>query len=89
MLGGKEYFLDGTEKYIPFGEYAWRIQGKEVLIGKGEKYEVKKVPLQDRDKNKLRTQTSFQLKDNILKGHVKVTPVSYTHLDVYKRQMVT
>ncbi len=73
MLGGKEYFLDGTEKYIAFGEYAWRIQGKEVLIGKGEKYEVKKVPLQDRDKNKLLTQTSFQLKDNILKGHVKVT----------------
>ncbi|MBN8689089.1 MAG: transglutaminase domain-containing protein [Chitinophagales bacterium] len=73
VLGGKEYFLDGTEKYIPFGEYAWRIQGKEVLIGKGEKHEVKKVPLQDKDKNKLLTQTSFQLKDNVLKGHVKVT----------------
>lgn len=73
MLGGKEYFLDGTEKYIPFGEYAWRIQGKEVLIGKGEKYEVKKVPLQDKEKNKILTQTSFQLKDNVLKGHVKAT----------------
>ena len=35
IIGGKEYFLDGTEKYIPFGDYAWRIQGKEVLIGKG------------------------------------------------------
>lgn len=73
ILGGKEYFLDGTEKYVPFGEYAWRIQGKEVLIGKGEKYEVKKVPVQDKEKNKLLTQTSFQLKDNLLKGHVKVT----------------
>ncbi len=72
-LGGKEYFLDGTEKYIPFGEYAWRIQGKEVLIGKGEKYEVKKVPVLDKDKNKILTQTSFQLKDSMLKGHVKVT----------------
>ena len=73
ILGGKEYFLDGTEKYVPFGEYAWRIQGKEVLIGKGDKYEVKKVPVQDKEKNKLLTQTSFQLKDNLLKGHVKVT----------------
>lgn len=73
FLGGKEYYLDGTEKYIPFGEYAWRIQGKEVLIGKGDKYEVKKVPVQDKEKNKLLTQTSFQLKDNVLKGHVKVT----------------
>ncbi|MBK8953231.1 MAG: transglutaminase domain-containing protein [Chitinophagaceae bacterium] len=73
VIGGKEYFLDGTEKYIPFGDYAWRIQGKEVLIGKGDKYDVKKVPLQEIDKSKVLTQTSFQLKDNVLKGHVKVT----------------
>ncbi len=73
IIGGKEYFLDATEKYVPFGDYAWRIQGKEVLIGKGDKYDVKKVPLQEIDKSKILTQTSFQLKDNILKGHVKVT----------------
>ena len=73
VLGGKEYYLDGTEKYIPFGDYAWRIQGKEVLIGKGEKYDIKKVPLMDIEKSKVLTQTSFQLKDNLLKGHVKVT----------------
>lgn len=73
IIGGKEYFLDATEKYVPFGDYAWRIQGKEVLIGKGDKYDVKKVPLQEIDKSKILTQTSFQLKDNVLKGHVKVT----------------
>jgi len=73
IIGGKEYFLDGTEKYIPFGDYAWRIQGKEVLIGKGDKYDVKKVPVLDKEKNKILTQTTFQLKDNVLKGHVKVT----------------
>ncbi len=73
ILGGKEYFLDGTEKYIPFGEYAWRIQGKEVLIGKGDKYEVKKVPLTEPEKSRILTQTSFQLQDKVLKGHVKVT----------------
>lgn len=73
ILNGKEYFLDGTEKYIPFGDYAWRIQGKEVLIGKGDKYDVKKVPLMDIDKSKILTQTTFRLTDNVLKGHVKVT----------------
>lgn len=73
VIGGKEYYLDGTEKYIPFGDYAWRIQGKEVLIGKGEQYEVKKVPLMDIEKSRILTQTSFQLKDNVLKGHVKAT----------------
>ncbi|MEO7923380.1 MAG: transglutaminase-like domain-containing protein [Chitinophagaceae bacterium] len=73
ILGGKEYYLDGTEKYIPFGDYAWRIQGKEVLIGKGNSYDVKKVPLMDKDKSKILTQTSFRLQDNVLKGHVKAT----------------
>jgi transglutaminase-like putative cysteine protease len=73
IIGGKEYYLDGTEKYIPFGDYAWRIQGKEVLIGKGDKYDVKKVPVLDKDKSKVFTQTNFQLKDNLLTGHVKVT----------------
>ena len=73
VLGGKEYFLDGTEKYIPFGEYAWRIQGKEVLIGKGDSYVVKKVPLQDKEKSKILTQTTFRLENNVLKGHVKAT----------------
>jgi transglutaminase-like putative cysteine protease len=28
IIAGKEYFLDGTEKYIPFGDYAWRIQAR-------------------------------------------------------------
>ena len=73
VLGGKEYFLDGTEKFVPFGEYAWRIQGKEVLIGKGAQYDVKKVPLADKENNKVFTKTSFELKDNVLKGHVTVT----------------
>lgn len=73
VIGGKEYYLDGTEKYVPFGEYAWRIQGKEVLIGKGDKYEVKKIPVADKEKNKILTQTTFQLKDNVLIGHVKAT----------------
>lgn len=73
ILDGKEYYLDGTEKYIPFGDYAWRIQGKEVLIGKGTTYEVKKVPVMDIDKSKILTQTTFRLENNLLKGHVKAT----------------
>ncbi|MES2850546.1 MAG: transglutaminase domain-containing protein [Bacteroidota bacterium] len=72
-LGGKSYFLDATEKYVPFGEYAYRIQGKEALIEKGESYEVIKVPVADKSQNKILTQASFVLQDNILKGHLKIT----------------
>jgi transglutaminase-like putative cysteine protease len=73
IVDGKEFFLDGTEKFIPMGEYAFRIQGKEILIGKGEKYEVKKIPVTEKEQNKVITKTTFELKDNLLKGHVKVT----------------
>ena len=72
-LGGKTYFLDATEKYVPIGEYAYRIQGKEALIGKGEGHEVLKVPVADMSQNKILTQASFNLNDNLLKGHLKLT----------------
>lgn len=72
-LAGKTYFLDATEKYVPIGEYAYRIQGKEALIGKGEGHEVQKVPVADMSQNKIFTQASFSLIDNILKGHLKLT----------------
>jgi hypothetical protein len=41
---GKTYFLDATETYIGFNEYAERIQGRQVLIEDGEKYILTKVP---------------------------------------------
>ncbi len=72
-LGGKAYFLDGTEKYAPFGEYAYRIQNKEALIEKGDNYEVIKVPVTDKAQNRILTQASFVLQENILKGHLKIT----------------
>lgn len=44
---GKKYFLDGTEKYNSFGQYAERIQGKDVLIENGDDFIVEKVPVAD------------------------------------------
>jgi transglutaminase-like putative cysteine protease len=72
-IGGKPVFLDATEKYNPMGEYAYRIQGKEVLVGKDEQHEIIKVPVAAPGQNKILTQASFALNDNVLKGHLKVT----------------
>ena len=73
FIGGKYYFLDATEKYVPMGEYAYRIQGKEALVGKGNEHQIIKVPVADINQNKILTQASFTLNDNILKGHLKIT----------------
>lgn len=68
---GKKYFLDGTEKFNSFGEYAERIQGKEVLIEDGDKYIVGKVPVAEASKNKETYTTTFTIKDEMLNGKVK------------------
>lgn len=70
---GKEYFLDGTEKYAPFGENAFRIQGKSALIEKGETFDEKKVPLGNATDNKIKTTASLVLSEGSLKGHAKIT----------------
>jgi len=91
FVGGKNYFLDATEKYVPLGEYAYRIQGKEAMVGKGDQHQVIKVPVADKANNKILTQASFVLNDNILKGHLKVTFTGEerTHFHQYYQDLPT
>ncbi len=72
-FNGKEYFLDATEKYAPFGENAFRIQGKEAMIAKGDQFEIKEVPLTTGSEHKVQTRADFSLSDNVLTGAVKIT----------------
>jgi hypothetical protein len=70
---GREYFLDATEKYAPFGENAYRIQGKEAMIAKGDKFEIKEVPLTTGKDHKLSTRADLTLLNDKVSGKVKVT----------------
>lgn len=65
---GKRYFLDGTEKYNSFGEYAERIQNKEVMIEDGEKYIIDKVPNGTSEVNKETFKASLSVENDKLKG---------------------
>ncbi|MFN8251650.1 MAG: transglutaminase domain-containing protein [Ferruginibacter sp.] len=68
----KTYFLDGTEKYVPFGQNAFRIQGKEVMVAEGDKFNIIPVPVTTAEDNKLYTKADFVLENETLKGKVKV-----------------
>lgn len=68
---GKKYFLDGTEKYNSFGDYAERIQGKEVMIEDGDKYIIAKVPVTPAASNKESYNINFSIDGEILKGKVQ------------------
>lgn len=72
FFGGSVFFLDATESFAPFGENAYRIQGKEVLIEKGDKYEIQKVPEMNADASQIFTKADFILNDSKLTGNVRV-----------------
>ncbi len=65
---GKKYFLDGTEKYNSFGEYAERIQNKEVMIEDGDKFIIDKIPLGTSDSNKESFKANLTIENEKLKG---------------------
>lgn len=67
---GKRYFLDGTEKYNSFGEYADRIQGKEVLIEDGDKFIIDKIPSQNATYNLEKITIDYSIDGETLVGHI-------------------
>jgi transglutaminase-like putative cysteine protease len=83
-LKGKEYFLDATEKYVPLGENAYRIQGKSALIEKGESFDEKKVPMTTGADHKIKTQATLSLNGELLKGRVKITMTGNERTDFHQ-----
>lgn len=81
---GREYFLDATEKYVAFGENAFRIQGKEALIAKGDKYDVKEVPLTTGKEHKVSTRADLALSNETLSGKVKVVLTGNERTDFHQ-----
>ncbi len=80
FINGKPYYLDATESYVPFGEYAERIQGREVMIEDGNKFMLKKVPVHDAKHNLKTYEKIMKVEGENLTGHVK---------EVYKGQSRT
>ncbi|OJW54734.1 MAG: hypothetical protein BGO55_15285 [Sphingobacteriales bacterium 50-39] len=67
---GKIYFLDATESYIGFGQYAQRIQGRQVLIENGDSYLLQRVPVTGCEQNEVHSKYDLQLNGSTLSGQV-------------------
>ena len=61
---GKTIFLDATEKYNAFGEYADRIQGKQVMIENGEDFILKAIPSAKAEANKEKFNYNLTISNN-------------------------
>lgn len=68
IVNGKKYFLDGTEEYIALGDYAQRIQGKQVLIEDGKNHILDKIPEFAAERNKEIVTNKVTVADNQLSG---------------------
>ena len=64
---GDYIFLDGTEKFNKYGEYASRIQSKQALIQDGDSYTILEVPTTYTQNTDL-THYNFEISDNTLIG---------------------
>jgi hypothetical protein len=68
---GKTYFLDATETYIGFNEYAERIQGRQVLVEDGEKYLLTNIPTTTWQQNLDREKRALTIKGTELNGNAE------------------
>ncbi|MBI1221372.1 MAG: hypothetical protein GC180_02110 [Bacteroidetes bacterium] len=83
-LNGKRYFLDATEDLIGFGDYAHRIQGREVLIEDGASYILDSVPDLPAERNAVNIYADMHLDGAVLKGKVKESHKGESHTRIMR-----
>ncbi|GAL84830.1 hypothetical protein MYP_2058 [Sporocytophaga myxococcoides] len=71
LLDGKKYFLDATEKYLPLGIVADRIQGRQILIEDGENYILEKIPEGSKENEMELRQVRLSMESGMLVGSYK------------------
>jgi len=57
-------YLDATEKNNSYGNYADRIQGKEIMIEDGNSYLIRQIPIEPIDKYLQNTEVHYRLNDS-------------------------
>lgn len=70
---GKKMYLDGTEKFNSLGDYAERIQNKEVMIEDGDKCIIEKIPGGTADANKEFFKARLSIENEKLMGSCNKT----------------
>lgn len=83
ILDGKKIYLDATEKYSDLNTYAYRIEGKEVLIEDGEDYMIETIPVSDLEQNTESYNYKFSLDDNTLVGEGKMSVAGNRKTHIY------
>ena len=79
FLNNKRYYLDATEKYIGFNDYAERIQGRTAMIENGDSYYLDTIPVLQNTRNLNSLQFDLTMNNNAFKGTCKQTYHGESH----------
>ncbi|MBL4658298.1 MAG: transglutaminase domain-containing protein [Flavobacteriales bacterium] len=85
ILNDKKFFLDATEEYVGYGDYAYRIQGRPVMIENGDKFELDKVPEFGHDHNKTIHILNLSIHDATLKGYAGIKYVGESKIGILRQ----
>lgn len=72
-LNNKTYFLDCTESYAAFGENAYRIQSRPVMVEDGDSYKIETVPFEDINSSKQFEKITIKIAGDKLVGESETT----------------
>jgi len=72
-LNDKTYFLDCTESYAAFGENAYRIQSRPVMIEDGDTYKIETIPFEDINSSKYVEKITAKVVGDKLVGESETT----------------
>ena len=79
------YFLDATGQYSPIDLPSGFIQGKEVMINRGDDFELFRVPVAPPERSQVSDTVDLQLADGRLSGQGKAVFTGYQKLEMTER----
>lgn len=84
-LKGKFIFLDGTENYCTYNDYANRIQGRRCIIEDGNSYIIERIPEWGYEHNEESSNEVISLNGNVLEAQIKRNYLGESKLNLIRQ----
>lgn len=81
-LNEHHYYLDATEKYLGFNDYAERIQGRTAMVEDGKSYLLDTIPVFNKDRNLNTNQFDLSISGQTLTGKCIQNYQGESHQDI-------
>lgn len=84
-LKGKFVFLDGTENFCAYNDYANRIQGRRCIVENGDQYTIERIPEWGYEHNEETSIETLKINGNVLEAQIKQNFKGESKLDLIRQ----